>query len=174
MRGLFVSVIGCNHGIQIEPAGLLAKLNSADAQEQRQHFGHLLEAVLSGGEVEFVGEEWGAGEKTIAEVLASRFRIPYADINPPNAVRDRVGMPRDYLAGPYTHEQRERWHKQRERLMLERIRECCGPARNLLVVCGFTHMEGLASLLRGEGSTVETADYRAQPWYQRGVFPDCA
>jgi hypothetical protein len=53
--------------------------------------------------------------------------------------------------------------------MLEKIREHRGGARNLLVVCGFAHLERLSGLLQKEG-TVQPIDYRKCKWYRAGVF----
>jgi len=56
--------------------------------------------------------------------------------------------------------------------MLHKLKESHREALNILVVCGFEHMESLVNLLRLAGWVVRTVDYRCMNWYQRGVFAE--
>jgi hypothetical protein len=161
------SAVGCNHGIQV--CGPFSELDSADQREQRGHFAALLEDIIKREMIDFIGEEDGSVEETIAEHLAEACNIPHRNINTSNTDKDRMEIPRNYDEGPYTNEQKAYWHRQREQFMLEKIREHRGDARNLLIVCGFTHLERLSGLLQQE-VTVQPIDYRKCEWYRAGVF----
>lgn len=165
-----IYVVGCNHGIQLEPSGPFAALDGDDQQKQRALFAALLGDILKKGEIQFVGEEWGDVEPTIADVLAKKCNIPYKNVNTSETDKKRLGIPCNYVEGPFSEEQKEQWHRQREQFMFERIREYRGAARNLLVVCGFTHEERLSSLLVQEGTRPERIDYRKCSWYRPRVF----
>lgn len=168
--GSVTYIVGCNHGIQ--PNGPLAKLDGADAQKQRAHFAALLESILKQAKIQLVGEEWGGGEPTIAENLARNYDVPYRDINTSRTDLEQMEIPCDYVKGPYTNQRKEQWHRHREQFMLEKIREFRGAAQNVLIVCGFTHLEQLSGLLQQEDATVEVVDYRKLAWYRPGVFPE--
>ena len=81
-------------------------------------------------------------------------------------------IPRDYIHGAYSPEQKQQWTRQREGVMVKKLREGRGAATNLLVICGFEHVEPLADMLREDCDTVERVDYRQQQWYQAGLFAD--
>lgn len=165
--GRQVYVISCNHGIQ--PGGLLAQGDGADALEQRRHFTNLLEDIIRRRGITFIGEEQGFGEETIADLLGVKYSIPVKDINTQKSDKQRMGIPCDYLSGEFAVEQKSRWDRQREEFMLARIQENRGAARNILVLCGFVHLEPLSGLL-GKDSAVRQIDYRKYEWYRAGVF----
>jgi hypothetical protein len=95
-----ISVVGCNHGIQV--CGPFSVLDSADQREQRGHFAALLEDIIKRENIDFIGEEDGSVEETIAEHLAEACNIPHRNINTSNTDKDRMGIPRNYDAGPHT------------------------------------------------------------------------
>jgi hypothetical protein len=164
-----IYVVGCNHGIQLPPDGLWSRTDKTEMQEQRRHFTALLEDILKRMEIGFIGEEGGGGEETIAEILGKNHKIPISNINTSNADKKRLGIPCDYVSGSYSATQKELWHRLREQFMLARIGEYGSAAKNLLVVCGFVHLERLSELLWEKG-VVKQIDYREAKWYRPEVF----
>ena len=167
-------IVGCNHGIQVGTGGF-AKFDSADQNEQRAHFMSMLEEICTNRKIKIVLEEDGGPEETAAEQIADRHDIPWHDINTSNEDKDRLGIPRNYVDGPYIDEEKNAWHRQREEFMVERINEYSRGLQNVLVVCGFEHMPHIAELLEQKRAAVEQIDYRALAlWYRAGIFAgDC-
>jgi hypothetical protein len=166
-----IYVVGCNHGIQPRDEDWL-RGDTPEARDQKSRFTKVIAETIKEGEIQFVGEEWGRVETTIAHELAENCGIPWANINTSTADLKRMGIPCDYVKGPFTPEQKERWHRQREQFMLRRIQENRGAAQNLLIVCGFEHLQPLSDLLRRGGTTVAPVDYRELDWYQPGIFSE--
>jgi len=166
-----VYVLGCNHGIQPRDEDWLGG-DSPAAKEQKTHFAELIKHIIQAGSIQFVGEEWGLPEITTAHSLAEACHIRWENINTSFEDLDRLGIPRDYAKGNFTQAEKEHWHSQREQIMLHKLKESHREALNILVVCGFEHMESLVNLLRLAGWVVRTVDYRCMNWYQRGVFAE--
>jgi hypothetical protein len=57
---MVIYVVGCNHGIQVEPGDPWAASDSSEQQEQRNHFAGLLEDIIEEKKIEFIGEERNA------------------------------------------------------------------------------------------------------------------
>ena len=169
-----IFAIGCNHGIQkANEDDLLPFDNIAEIRTQRLSFSRLLEATLTKGEIQFIGEEWGLPESSIAQNLAKeKGRIAWANINTSFEDLDRMGIPRDYVHGPYTQAEKDRWNRQREGFMFGRIQESRRRAQNLLIVCGFCHLEPLTEMLSQNEDEVQPVDYRGLDWYRPGIFCD--
>lgn len=169
-----IFVIGCNHGIQkASEDDLLLIDNIAEIKTQRLSFSHLLEAIITKGKIQFIGEEWGLPESSIAQNLAKeKRRIAWANINTSLEDLDRMRIPQKYVNRPYCQADKDRWNRQREEFMFGRIQENKGDAQNLLIICGFCHLAPLTKLLAQNRDKVEVVDYRQMKWYRPDVFCD--
>lgn len=168
-----IFVVGCNHGIQkASEDDLLPFDNIAEIRTQRLSFSRLLEAIVTKDEIQFVGEEWGLPESSLAQNLAERIGTAWANINTSLEDLDRMGIPQNYVHGPYSQADKDRWNRQREEFMFGRIQENKGDAQNLLIVCGFQHLGPLRELLGRNEEQVRPVDYRGLDWYVPGVFCD--
>lgn len=168
-----IFVVGCNHGIQTaDEDDLLPIDNIAEIRRQRLCFMGLLEAIVTKNQVQFLGEEWGLPQPSIARNLAEERSIAWANINTSFEDLDRMGIPRDYVHGPYGQAEKDRWNRQREEFMFGRVQENRGRTQNLLIVCGFRHLEPLRELFGQNKDEVQPVDYRGMEWYRRGVFCD--
>ena len=164
-----IYIVGCHHGIQPQ-ASMLTACDPSDQNRQRGHFKDMLRQIFKEDGIQFVFEEAGDVEETITQHLAAQFNLPWKDINTSNADKDRLGIPRYYVQEPYTNEQKNRWNQLREKFMLGRINEYRSCAQNLLIICGFDHVDSLAASLGNDGIRIRRVDYRTLEWYQEGVF----
>jgi hypothetical protein len=164
-----IHVVGSNHGIQVGIGGF-AGLDTAEQNEQRAHFRALLESICEGQAIQIVLEEDGAPEETAGEQIATQRDIPWIDINTSNDDKNQMGIPIDYVAGPYTEEQKNYWNHERDLFMVGKINEHRSEGESLLVVCGFAHMQPLADILGQDGTPVQIWDYRNLDWYLPAVF----
>lgn len=168
-----IFVVGCNHGIQTADEDDLLPIDDiAEIRRQRLRFRSLLEAIAAKNQVQFLGEEWGLPQPSIAQNLAEEKRIAWANINTSFEDLDRMGIPRDYVHGRHGQAEKDRWNRRREEFMLGRIQENKGRAQNLIIVCGFRHLEPLRELLSQNKDEVQPIDYRGMGWYHPGVFCD--
>lgn len=166
-----ICVVGCNHGIQPRDPDWLGG-DTREAAEQKQHFAQLLDKIIIGCEVRFVGEEWGLPDITIAHDLADKHGAMWSNINTSPGDLKQMGIPDDYVKGPYALEQKEMWHRKREHVIFSNIISSKAGAQDLLIICGFDHFEPLAGLLLEVDGVVEPCDYRKLDWYRAGVFPE--
>jgi hypothetical protein len=164
-----VVVVGCNHGIQPEGADELFG-DSEQVSQQKKEFTKLIENLIKAYEIEFIGEEWGLANETSAHTLADANKKSWVDINTSFEELDAMKIPRDYIQGAYPAEQKQKWTRERESVMVKKIREGRGKATKYLVICGFEHAAPIADTLREDCKTIERVDYRQQEWYQDGVF----
>lgn len=164
-------IVGCNHGIQVGTGGFAA-LDGVAASEQREHYRAMLESICARNRVDSIFEENGAPEETGAKQLAVRLGVLWSDINTSNEDKQNMGIPPDYLTGPYTAEEKAQWNRRREEFMATRIKAQRRDAKSSLVICGFDHLEALADLLRQGGTIVRKLDYRSLSWYRPGVFTE--
>lgn len=132
----------------------------------------MLEDICLGQAIQIMLEENGAPEEMAGEQIADQRNIPWIDINTSNEDKDRLGIPREYVTGPYTAEQKSNWNHQRELFMLEKINKHRGEGETLLIVCGFDHFQPLTELLEQDGTLVRQWDYRSLGWYRHGVFAE--
>lgn len=160
-------IVGCNHGIQVGSSGF-GEFDSADQKEQRRRFRELLDGICDRTGTEVVLEENGGPEETAAEQIAKGHRIPWYDINTTNEDKDRLGIPRNYVDEPHAEDQKEEWHRLRERVMVQKIKQHARYDQSVLIVCGFDHMSHIAELLQQGAVAVE--DYRERTWYRPGLF----
>jgi len=166
-------VIGCNHGIQGGNEDKLLPIdNIVEIRTQRLSFSRLLEAIVTTDRIQFVGEEWGLPQPSIAQILSDRKNVPWANINTSLEDLDRMGIPRDYVRGRYDRADKDHWNQLRERFMLRRIQENKEGAQNMAVVCGFHHLRPMEHLLANLSYSVQIVDYRDLDWYRADVFCD--
>jgi aldehyde:ferredoxin oxidoreductase len=167
-----ILIVGCNHGIQPKDADALFG-DSQLVTNQKKQFANMIEGLAIDNEIEFIGEEWGLANMTSAHRLANASKtIGWANINTSHEDLDAMEIPRDYVDGAYSPEQKQEWSRQREGIMVKKLRESRGTATRCLVICGFEHVEPLADTLRKDCNTVERVDYRQQQWYQAGLFAE--
>jgi hypothetical protein len=164
-----IHVVGCNHGIQVGIDGF-AGLDPAEQNEQRAHFRALLESICEEQAIQIVLEEDGAPEETAGEQLATQRDIPWIDINTSDDDKHQMGIPIDYVTGPYAEDQKNNWNHQRELFMVGKINEHRSEGESLLIICGFAHMQPLADILGQDGTLIQIWDYRNLDWYLLGVF----
>jgi len=166
-----IVIVGCNHGIQTEDADVVLG-DSEQVTEQKKHFANLIESLIKDNQIEFVAEEWGLANSSSAHKSADANTKSCANINTTPEELDAMKIPRDYIHGAYSPEQKQQWTRQREATMLKKLSERKGTATRYLVVCGFEHMEPLAEGLKKDCNTIEIIDYRQRGWYQAGVFAE--
>lgn len=166
-----VYIVGCNHAIQPRDEDWLTG-DTSEAREQKAHFAGLIKQVIQEGGIQFVGEEWGRSEITTAHAIANTHQIPWSNINTSLEDLDGLGIPHGYVKADFSEAQKKHWHSQREQTMLRKLKENRREAQNILIVCGFDHMESIADLLRRESLVAKILDYRKEGWYQPGVFSE--
>ena len=150
--------------------GGFAGLDPAEQNEQRTHFRALLEGICEGQAIQIVLEEDGSAEETAGEQIAAQRNIPWIYINTSNDDKTQMGIPINYITGPYTEVQKNNWNHQRELFMVGKINEHRSEGESLLIVCGFAHMQPLTDMLGQDGVLVQQWDYRNFDWYLPGVF----
>lgn len=164
-----IHIVGCNHGIQVVVGGF-AGLDPDEQNGQRTHFRALLESLCEGQAIQIVLEEDGSAEATAGEQIAAQRNIPWIDINTSNDDKTQMGIPINYITGPYTEVQKNNWNHQRELFMVGRINGHRSEGEILLIICGFVHMQPLADILGQDGTPIQIWDYRNLDWYLPGVF----
>lgn len=172
-----ICVVGCNHGIQSRhqdadgPFSVLFE-DPPEAKCQKSHFARLIDEIIKGRSIQFIGEEWGLQETSIAREVAAD-AVRWVNINTTLNELTTMGIPTDYTTkGKYTAHQAAQWNREREQVMFRKVQDSRGDARELLVVCGFEHLQPLANLFRTIENCVATIDYREFSWYRAGVFDD--
>ncbi len=124
--------------------------------------------------IQILPEEDGTPDETAAQQLAFNRDLPWENINTTNVDKDRMGIPRNYLHGPFNQDQKREWDRQREEFMAGKIVAHRNTAQNALVICGFDHSEPLATLLGADGIFVRVFDYKNLDWYRQGIFAENA
>ena len=81
-----------------------------------------------------------------------------------------MGIPIDYVTGPYTDAEKNGWNHQRDLFMAGKINEHRSEDECLLIICGFVHMQPLADILGQDETQIQIWDYRNLGWYVPGVF----
>ena len=160
-----IYVVGCNHGIQPRDPDWLAG-DTIEAAEQKNHFAQLIEATVKADGTKFVAEEWGLPSTTSAHSIADKRGIPWFDINTCFHDLDQLGIPRDYVNGSYSTQKKLYWNREREKVMLKRIKAGLKGEPHGIVICGFEHMSPLVELLRGASIEAEPVNYREKECYQ--------
>ena len=160
-----IVLVGCEHSLQSRTG-----LGIGDAEierGQKHHFAHMLEGLISRHSIDLIAEETRAGEETIALRLADAHACEYVNINAVKQESRKLGIPADYLTpnADYPSRQIARWQARREQFMYEKLRRHRGRMRNTLVICGWSHLDPLAGLLREEGPNLRLCDVREAKWF---------
>ncbi|MGH9543667.1 MAG: hypothetical protein ACRD23_00460 [Terriglobales bacterium] len=165
-----ILVVGCTHGIQPEEDQQFP--DTVQEREQRGKFAVFICRIINDNKIQFVGEEWGLPHTSIAHAVAEAHdQIPWFNINTSLVELREMGIPDNYVGGDYSAEQKAQWNRQREKVMIRKLRDNQRTAKRLIVVCGFDHMLPLTESLRNECRFVQFMDYRTLPWYDGALLP---
>ncbi len=160
-----IVLVGCEHSLQ--PTASLGIGDVEIERGQKRHFSRMLEGLIDSHAIDLIGEETRAFEKTVAQRLAETHGCEYVNINAVKKDRRELGIPADYLKpnAHYLSRQIAHWHARRERFMYEKLRHHRGRRHNALVICGWSHLNSLAGLLREEGPNLRLCDVRETEWF---------
>ena len=127
----------------------------------------MLQGLIDSHAINLIGEETRASEETIARRLAETHGCEYVNINAFTQDRRELGIPADYLKpnARYPSRQIAHWQARREQFMYEKLRHHRGRGRNALVICGWSHLNSLAGLLREESPNLRLCDVREMEWF---------
>jgi len=168
LRCCMILVVGCNHGIQYRQDPLC---DTPQKTEQKAQFAAFIARTIKDNKIQFVGEEWGLPEVTNARAAAeANGQTLWVNINTSFDELEGMGIPNNYADGDYSAEQKARWNRQREQVMVRKLRENRGTTERLVVICGFDHMLPLTELLRQDCRCVLPMDYRTLRWYDGNAF----
>ena len=164
MRATIV-LVGCKHSLQ--PTASPGIGEAEIERGQKHHFSRMLEGLIGRHSIHLIGEETRASEETIAQRLADTHGCEYVNINAVKQDRRELGIPADYLKpnAHYPSRQIACWQARREQFMYEKLSRHRGRTRNALVICGWSHLDPLAGLLRGEGPNLRLCDVRETKWF---------
>jgi len=164
-----VTIIGCDHIHQRKGQRCFGdeRLLAFEA-DQKGRFNEFISQQQQLRNATLICEEIEHGCDSFAKDLAESRGAIYANIDMPLEERDRRGVPLNYSDddAPYTPEQIERWHFEREHFMVE-----CVVARqqnvreSTLVICGRLHRNRVAEILRNHGINVEVMDLAECDWF---------
>jgi hypothetical protein len=164
-----VTIIGCDHIYQRKgqrcfgDPGLVAF-----EADQKHRFSEVIAEQQELRRATLICEEIDHGCDAFARDLAGTRGARYANVDMPVAEREKRGIPQGYgePGAPYTPEQVERWHSEREQFMVEHLlaqqQDKCEPT---LFICGRFHGERLATILRDCGVGVEVIDLADYEWF---------
>ena len=160
-----IVLVGCEHSLQ--PTASLGIGEAEIERGQKHHFSRMLEGLIGRHSIHLIGEETRASEETIAQRLADTHGCEYVNINAVKQDRRELGIPADYLKpnAHYPSRQIACWQARREQFMYEKLSRHRGRTRNALVICGWSHLDPLAGLLRGEGPNLRLCDVRETKWF---------
>ena len=160
-----IVLVGCEHSLQ--PTASLGIGEAEIERGQKHHFSRMLEGLIGRHSIHLIGEETRASEETIAQRLADTHGCEYVNINAVKQDRRELGIPADYLKpnAHYPSRQIACWQARREHFMYEKLRQHRGRSRNALVICGWSHLDPLAGLLREEGPNLRLCDVRETKWF---------
>lgn len=168
-----VYILGIDHEIQI--------VDGRRTAEEKSDFEKLLRTLVHERHIEFIGEETYPEKNAIAKSVASSLDIRWEPIEMSLAAREALGIADEQL--------RER-HEPifsggipvgsrivrvlsdgiREEYMLWRTLTKADEAKNILVLCGFSHVDELRQKFEKAGYQVTTDSLCAREWY---VNPEC-
>ena len=160
-----IVLVGCEHSLQ--PTASLGIGEAEIERGQKHHFSRMLEGLIGRHSIHLIGEETRASEETIAQRLADIHGCEYVNINAVKQDRRELGIPADYLKpnAHYPSRQIACWQARREQFMYEKLSRHRGRSRNALVICGWSHLDPLAGLLREEGPNLRLCDVRETKWF---------
>ena len=160
-----IVLVGCDHGLQ--PTASLGIGDVEIERGQKRHFSRMLEGLIDSHSINLIAEETRASEETIARRLADTHGCEYVNINAVKQDRRELGIPADYLKpnAHYPSRQIAHWQARREQFMYEKLSRHRPPTRNALIICGWSHLDPLAGLLREEGPNLRLCDVRETGWF---------
>jgi len=168
-----VYILGIDHEIQT--------FDGRRAAEDKSEFEKLLRALVSERHIEFIGDETYPEKNAIAKSVASSLNIRWEPIEMSLAAREALGIADEQL--------RERHEPMfsggipigsklvrvlsdgiREEYMLWRTLTKADEAKNILVLSGFSHVDGLRQRFERAGHHVTADSLCGCEWY---VNPEC-
>lgn len=168
-----VYILGIDHEIQT--------LDGRCTADEKAEFENLLQELVSEHHAEFIGEETFPEKSTIAKSVASSLGIRWEPIEISSAAREALGIADEQL-----HERHEPIFSGgipvgsrvvrvlsdgiREEYMLWRTLTRADEAENILVLCGFSHVDELRQRFQREGHRVTTDSLCSRAWY---THPEC-
>lgn len=168
-----VHILGIDHEVQT--------FDGRRTPEDKTEFEKLLRQLMVERQIEFIGEETYPEKDAIAKVVAKSFNIRWEPIEMSLAAREALGIVDEQL-----HERHEPIFSGgipigsrvvrvlsdgvREEYMLWRTLTQADEAKNILVLCGFSHVEELGRKFEKAGHQVTTDSLCRYEWY---VNPDC-
>jgi hypothetical protein len=168
-----VYILGIDHEIQT--------FDGRRSGEEKSEFEKLLRALVSEYQIEFIGEETYPEKDSIAKSVARSLDIHWKPIEMSLMAREALGIADEQL-----HELHEPIFSGgipvgsrvvrvlsdgiREEYMLWRALTMAEEAKNILVLCGFSHVDELRQKFEKAGHQVTTDSLCCRPWY---VNPEC-
>jgi len=168
-----ICILGLDHEIQMFARGRTA--------EERVEFEKLLRRLVSERHIEFIGEETYSEKDTIAKSVARSLDIRWEPIEMSLAAREALGIADEQLYDRHepimrggipigSRVVRVLSDGIREEYMLWRTLTKADEATNILVLCGFSHVDELRQRFENAGHQVKTDSLCGREWY---VNPEC-
>jgi hypothetical protein len=168
-----VYILGIDHELQT--------FDGRRTAQEKGEFERLLRALVSEHHIDFIGDETYPEKNAIAKSVASSLHIRWEPIEMSLVAREALGI---------THEQLHERHEAifsggtpvgskvvrvlsdgiREEYMLWCTLTKADEAQNILVLCGFSHVDELRQRFEKAGHRVTTDTLCGREWY---VNPDC-
>lgn len=166
-----VYILGIDHEIQT--------LDGKRAGNEKAEFESLLRALVP--EAEFIGEETLPEKETVAKSVTSSLGIRWEPIEMSAAAREALGIADEQLRERHepiiqggipvgSRVVRVLSDGIREEYMLWRTLTKADEASNILVLCGFSHVDELRQKFEKAGHQVTTDSLCTRKWY---THPDC-
>jgi len=164
-----VYILGIDHEIQT--------VDGRHTEDEKAEFERLLRALVSEHSAKFIGEETFPEKETIAKSVARSLDIPWEPIEMSPVAREALGIADEQL-----HERHEPtfiggipvgWTVVRvlsdgirEEYMLWRTLTKADEAKNIVVLCGFSHVDELRQRFEKAGHQVTTDSLCNRGWYK--------
>jgi hypothetical protein len=168
-----VHILGIDHDIQT--------FDGRRTKEDKTQFEKLLRALIVERRIDFLGEETYPDKDTIAKFVAKSSGIRWEPIEMSLAAREELGIADEQLQERHepifsggipmgSRVVRVLSDGIREEYMLWRTLTKADEARNILVLCGFSHVDELRQRFEKSGREVSTDSLCRYEWH---VNPDC-
>ena len=134
-----------------------------DYEADQRQFRELIEDVVSGHGIKFVGEEAKQGKRSIAEDIAAFSGIRYANIDIPLDVQEKIQkQPADVFNDEKlewesllkSDKYAKAWNLVREFHMYRSFLQTLHTGEQALLICGRLHVQGLTELLSQHMETI--------------------
>lgn len=168
-----IYILGIDHEIQI--------FDGKRSVEEKAEFEKLLRALVSEHHIEFIGDETYQDKNAIAKSVATSLDIRWEPIEMSDTARKALGIADEQL-----HERHEPIIQGgipvgsrvvrvlsdgiREEYMLWHTLTKAHKAENILVLCGFSHVDELRQRFEKQGYRVTTDSLCSRAWYSH---PEC-